>query len=215
MPMLYGRVFYILFQRADIVLIGIILGPESVGLYAVAHTTAGLISVGIGAVVALARPTVASLYHQDRREDLQSTLSILANLTFWPCTILVAGLIWYGDLVLHLFGERYVVSHTVLGVLAVGRLLNVAGGLVGVLLNMTGHQTMVARVYGWSAGINATLNLIGIYYFGIIGAAVVTALTVVFWNIWLNIYCVRQTNFHPSILFPFYRKLLASGDSLK
>ena len=208
LPMFYGRVFLLASRRADLILIGLMLEPADVGIYAIAQSVTRLISLTTVSVVAYARPTIASMYLRDRRGDIQRLLNVLVNLTFWPSLAIVIGLVLFGDKVLLLFGEDFVAGYTVLIILAIGLLIHVGGGFVGVLLNMTGAQAMVARILGWTAVIKVVLTVIGIYLFGTVGAAGAAVAVVALSNIWLNVHCVRKSAFHPSILRPVYRRVL-------
>ena len=51
---------------------------------------------------------------------------------------------------------------------------------------VTGHHDVSARVLGWSALLNVVLNALLIPPFGIMGAAVATAITSVIWKTWLE-----------------------------
>jgi O-antigen/teichoic acid export membrane protein len=70
-------------------------------------------------------------------------------------------------------------------IVIVGKLFSAGAGSVGYLANMTGNQDASARIFGWSAAINVSLNLVLIPQFGIEGAAVATASTTALWNVWL------------------------------
>lgn len=87
--------------------------------------------------------------------------------------------------------------------LILGQLVNVGSGSVGYLLLMTGHQSQAALVMSVTAIVNIVLNLVMIHWFGIFGAGLATALSLVLWNVWLHAIVVKRLNVHPSILAVF------------
>ena len=65
---------------------------------------------------------------------------------------------------------------------------------------MTGYQNASAKAYMGTALLNVVFNAIAIPYFGIIGAAVSTATTMILVNIWLYVLVVKHLNIHASAL---------------
>ncbi|NEQ14000.1 MAG: flippase, partial [Moorea sp. SIO3E2] len=64
------------------------------------------------------------------------------------------------------------------------------------------HQNQALIVYGTAAGLNVVLNGIGILLFGMIGAALSTAITFALWNIWLSVLVVRYLELSPIFFIP-------------
>ncbi|MEO0985183.1 MAG: polysaccharide biosynthesis C-terminal domain-containing protein [Cyanobacteria bacterium J06639_14] len=113
------------------------------------------------------------------------------------------GLIYFAQPVLQLFGPEFIAAKGSLIVLILGQLVNVGAGSVGYLMTMTGYQNQSALVMVVSALANVILNLMGIHFFGIIGAAIATALSMAMWNIWLYSLVVQKLGVRPSILDAF------------
>jgi O-antigen/teichoic acid export membrane protein len=94
-----------------------------------------------------------------------------------------------------------------MALLLLGHLFNAGAGSVGYLLNMTGHQTSTAWVFGVSACLNIGLNVVGLWLFGLAGAAAATALSMVVWNIWLYHLVTRKLDIYPSIVTAIQRTI--------
>ena len=109
-------------------------------------------------------------------------------------------MILFGDRILGLFGAEFVAARWSMTVLILGQLVNVGSGSVGYLMGMTGHHRQSAFVLGCSAVLNIILNAILIPIFGIMGAAIATALTMALWNIWLHQLVVKYLGVKPSIV---------------
>ena len=68
---------------------------------------------------------------------------------------------------------------------------------------LTTYQNLAAGVLAVSALANVILNWVGIHWFGILGAAIATALSMALWNIWLYVLVVKKLGVRPSILDTF------------
>ncbi|MEO1131876.1 MAG: polysaccharide biosynthesis C-terminal domain-containing protein, partial [Cyanobacteria bacterium J06639_1] len=179
------------------------LSAKEVGLYSAALKTSSWVPFILLAVNAVAAPLMASLFAQGDRQGLQQLVSTIARWMFYPAFATAIGLVIFAEPILRLFGAEFVAAKGALIALVLGQLVNVGAGSVGYLLTMTGHQTETARVVGVTALMNLMLNWIGIRYFGIVGAALATALAMATWNVWLYCLVVRKLNVRPSILDAF------------
>lgn len=179
--------FSVFIARSDVIMVGIFLTPENVGVFNVASRTAAVGSMSLLAVNIVASPTFAKLHAANDQNALKRLNAIVTNVAFWPALFLfVAFWIWGGRL-LAIFGSDFIVGKTQLLILATGHVVSASFGLVGVMLNLTGFQRITAWVYGVSAVLNVALNLILIPRFGAVGAACATTATMIMWNISLYI----------------------------
>ena len=103
--------------------------------------------------------------------------------TALPITILFvfAG----GEIAAWVFGEEFSRSHTPLAILSLAQLANATFGSVGILLNMTGHERDTARALWQTTAANVILNLLLVPSYGMEGAAIATALSLIMWNVLL------------------------------
>ena len=62
----------LVFQRLDVLIVGVFLGAAEAGIYAVAFRTAGLASILQTAVNATIAPRVSKLYWSDRGPELEA-----------------------------------------------------------------------------------------------------------------------------------------------
>lgn len=200
LPLLLFDGSHMILRQTDMLMIGILLNAKQVGIYSAALKTSAWVPFILAAVNAISAPLMASLYAQGDRQSLQQLVSIVARWMFYPALITAVGLAVFAGPILQLFGPEFVAARGALFILILGQLVNVGAGSVGYLMTMTGHQNQTIVVMATSALANVILNLIGIYFFGIIGAALATALTKAMWNIWLYGLVVRQLGVRPSIL---------------
>lgn len=178
-------------SRADILMLGALESVESVGIYRVCIRGAQLITFILLAVNATLAPTAASLYAQNKVNELQQVVTqcsrVISLVAFLTTVLLILGSRWY----LSLFGVEFIQGQNALIFLCIGNFVNAATGSVGVLLNMTGHERYTAASVTVSAILNVIGNLILIPRYGIEGAAIATASSTIFVNL-VKVLWVRQ-----------------------
>ena len=99
------------------------------------------------------------------------------------------------------FGSEFKDGYYALLILSVGQLVNVLSGSVGYIMTMTGRQKQAAYVLAISAALNIVMNYMLIPHFGIEGAAIATAVSLMLWNIALILYIRKKINLN-STMFP-------------
>jgi len=90
-----------------------------------------------------------------------------------------------------LFGDEFIVAGNLLVIMAIGQFINVATGSVGYLLNMSGHERDFRRVTFFSGPLTVILSFILIDQYGVLGAAIATAVGLSLQNI-LALFMVRK-----------------------
>ncbi|MEM9164320.1 MAG: flippase [Cyanobacteria bacterium P01_F01_bin.4] len=203
LPLMLFSGSHMVLSQTDTLMIGAFLNAKQVGLYSAALKTASWVPFILSSVNSISAPLIASLYAQGDRQGLQQLVATIARWMFYPALAVALGLIGFAGPVLQLFGPDFTAAKGALIILILGQLVNVGAGSVGYLMTMTGHQTQSAWVMGASAVVNVGLNLVGIHFFGIVGAALATALSMTMWNIWLYVLVVQRLGVRPSILDAF------------
>lgn len=205
LPLLLTSGFQLVLRKTDVFLIGVIVGPGEVGIYFAAMRTAQIVTFFGFAVDAVGAPLVSRLYHDDDEDPgtLQQTVSSLAHWYFWPTLAAVLGLAVLAEPVLSLFGAAFTNGWPVTYAFLAGLLVNAAMGVQTYLLTLTGHERSCAYIYGWCAALNVLLNLVGIYWYGALGAALATAITLAVRTFWIRERVVALIGVHPSILSSF------------
>ncbi len=179
-------------QRMDLLLIGLLLGSVSAGLYAPAVRIAALIDFCLVAVNWWAGPLIARTHRSGNRDELARLVRRAAQVTLAFTAVAVAGVLLFGGAVLGVFGAEFVAAETALRIRVVGSLANALLGPVGLLLTMTGGQDAAARVMGIYAVLGLVLNLVLLPWLGIEGAALAAAITSVGWNVHMAVVVYRR-----------------------
>ncbi|MBR8826614.1 MAG: flippase [Gomphosphaeria aponina SAG 52.96 = DSM 107014] len=200
LPLLVINSAVLILNQTDIIMTGAFLGSFSVGIYAAVVKTASWVTFVLAAVNTVAAPMFAALHTQGDQMGLQKLVWACARWMFWPSLGIGLFLIVFSDVALGFFGEEFTAGRYSLIILVLAQLVNVGAGSVGYLMQMTGYQNQCVYVFGVSALLNIILNAIFIPRWGIIGAAIATALTMSLWNIWLHQLVIKNLGVRPSII---------------
>lgn len=175
-------------------MVGLVSTDEATAAYRVGERLALLVSLPLLVMNAVISASVVRSYQSGDAAGLRAILARARNVSLVVALpIALIFLLLGGEVLALLFGENYVSSaYPVLAILTIAQLVNVACGPVGLALTMTGKQRTVFRAQSL-VSLSAVLLLppaIGIA--GATGAAIVMALALASWNIWL----LRSENSH-------------------
>jgi O-antigen/teichoic acid export membrane protein len=183
-PMLINSELSIALSRIDIILVGAIIGTTDAGIYAIASKISQLITFGLKSSNVMAVPLFARQHTLGDRPAMQSTASIAAGFAVAWCIIVGSGLIVFRTLALKIFGEQFLAGTSVLIILCLGKFAIALIGPVGVVLNSTGNQNVNVRITSIIMLCNIVLSAPAIYFIGINGAAIVTAVLITLKSCW-------------------------------
>ncbi|QWZ08383.1 oligosaccharide flippase family protein [Nocardioides panacis] len=174
-----SSVMEILINWLDVLLVATMVSATQTAIYAAASrfvTSGTLVLQALR--LAIAGDVSAALARRDneRVSEIYHVASQWVVLTSWPLYLTMAI---FGPTVLRIFGPSYSAGATALSVLCGAMLLNLAAGNVGTVLLMGGKSTWVLADKAASLAVNIAANLLLVPRFGITGAAVAWALTIV------------------------------------
>lgn len=184
-PLLLMSGFQIVLNRADVLMVGTLLGTTEAGLYNAGARTGRLLSFLLSAFNAIAAPMIGEHWANRDLDAIEDLMTTVIQWVFWPSLGLALGLFVFSKSILGMFGSEFPTAWPVLVLVGVGQLIHAMTGPVGYLMGLTGHEQTSAWVFGVSAGINVLLNLLLTPTFGLVGAAVATMSTVALQNLWL------------------------------
>lgn len=214
LPLTARDVGSIMYNRADLFIVGFMLTKSSVGIYKIAFLVAGIAAIPLYGFNQLFPPIASRLHSSGRREDLQGVYSTVTRWSLTLSLVLTVGGVAYADEILQLFGPEFVAGASVLVVIMVSEMLNAAAGPSGLVLIMTDHQNF-ATANQWFFGLlNVGLNVVLILEFGLVGAAVATASTTVVQNA-VRLYFVHRFEgyvpYDRAFLKPLTAAVVAAG----
>lgn len=200
LPLVLLASMHILNSRVDTLMLGAIRGAEAVGIYGVASRGAEFVTFLLMAANPALAPVAARLHAGGDSEALQRMITRAVRVILAASLPVAIFLIGFGDRFLLIYGNDFLPGRVALGVLGFAQLVNVAAGPVGLLLIMTGHERDAARAVALSAALNAALNAALIPRWGVEGAALATAASLIVWNLLLAGWVVRRLGIHPTAL---------------
>lgn len=169
--------------QADVLVLGLMGTAEDVGVYRVVWLAASLVIFGVNVVDAVVAPHIARLSESGDKARLQRIVTLSAR---WSLVMAIPFVLLFvifgGDLLRLMFGEDFVRGYASLLILTLGQVFNASRGAVGQLLMMTGNAWYATTGVAISALMNVLLNVALVPKFGIIGAAVATAGSMVIWG---------------------------------
>lgn len=185
LPLLLVSGMRIINAKIDIIMLGTIKGTELAGIYSVATRGAGLINFVMFSVNAAFAPIIAKLYANGEMKRLQHGVTKCARANLLISLPIAFVLIIFGRFFLLLFGPAFTEGKYALAVLSIGHLFSAASGSVGLILIMTDYEREAAWGVCIGAIGNIALNSLLIPFWGLEGAAIATAISMILLDILL------------------------------
>lgn len=191
----------IVFAQADTLILGTLKGSGVVGLYGVADKSAELLSFVLVAQNAAFASTAASLFAGQDLAALQRLTTRVARLTLLMTLPLAVLFIGFGNwFLLRFYGAAFLPAQPPLAILGVGQMINVATGLNGLLLIMTGHERQLLKAAVASAIANIALCCLLVPHWGMAGAAIANTGSILLLNLIATVSLHRETALHSTVL---------------
>ena len=160
-PLLLVNSMNLVLGWTDVLVLGIWRDAAEVGIYGIALRIALLTAFILSAINVVVAPQFAALHAQGNDAALKRLAQQGAFWTLVAAAPAILVLLLVPDLILQIFGPQFKEGAGVLRILALGQLVNVATGSVGVLLVMTGHEKLMRNIVAASAALNLLGNLSG------------------------------------------------------
>lgn len=191
LPLLLVSSTSVLATNADTIMLGFLSDTEAVGLYSVASRIAMLTSFMLLVSNSAISPKLAYMYSEGNKKGMQKMVKQTTLGVIITATIFLLLFLFFGKFILSIWGEEFRESYVPLIILCVGQFINVSTGCSGLLLIMCGYEKLHRNISFISVTLNILLNFVGIHYFGIVGAAIATAITIGLENL-IKVYYAKK-----------------------
>lgn len=185
--------------QAPLLIVATLLGAEAAGCFGIATRIASMLLIGSQAANLVVGQRIAANAGRQDTEGMQRDARQAVAISFGVAVLGAILVLASGDAILRLFGEGYADARIALVILSFGAIVNAGCGVVGELLNMTGHAWLTFRGVAFGAMVSlvatATLSL----PFGLSGAAAGSALGLATWNVFLAIAVSRRLEVHSHV----------------
>jgi O-antigen/teichoic acid export membrane protein len=197
-PRSFAAMFRVGVQWIDVLIVGALLDPADVAIYAVSTRLLQLGLFVASSVGEVAQPMFGGLLaagHRTRAQEVYQTATGWQVAVTWPQYITAA--LFAAVILRTVFGDGYEAGAAVVAILALSTMVGAAAGPVDMMLLMAGKSTWSL----WNAGItlttNVVLNLILIPDLGIEGAAIAWAASRLLANAIPLVQVHRYVHIHP------------------
>lgn len=182
LPLLFSSVTMYLTSWTDILMLGVFEPATVVGQYQAASQTTKLLSFLMFAVNSIFPSIAADLYQHDR----QRLNDIFVPVTKWITYFTLFGFlffVFFAEEILLIFGREFTRGRAALLVLGAATVLTTSVGPVGYLLSMSEYERLELVNTASASVVNIVLNFVLIQRFGLLGAAVATAVSMTMLNL--------------------------------
>jgi O-antigen/teichoic acid export membrane protein len=205
-PLLITATLLNLMSWIDTIMLGYFKSAEVVGVYNAVYPLVGFLSLVIASMGFVYIPVTSKLWGQNNIEPLGSIYSIMTKWCFLLTFPIFALIFVYPEfLITNLYGAQYVSGATALRILAMGFIANSYFGFNYHTLLASGDSDFLMKCSVASAGINVLINFMLVPEYGMIGAAIGTAVSYASIEVLMTIRAWRKQKMHP--FTSMYRKL--------
>jgi O-antigen/teichoic acid export membrane protein len=165
-------------SETELLVLGSMVSSAETAVYYVVLRTTPFLTLFLAGLSQISTPMMAELHGQHRDDKLAS---LLKTVTRWGLSLsLPIFLVMFilADEFMALFGPDFSTGATVLKILAVSQLINVAVGPVGWLLMVTGHTWFNFLNDLISVALSLVLSFLLIPHYGIVGAGLSNAASI-------------------------------------
>lgn len=179
LPASFAGASTILIFWVDRLLVGYFRPAAEVGIYQAVSQSSILFAVILGAFNAIFSPMIADLYHKRETGRLDELFKVSTKWGLYLTIPLFLVMCFASrEVMTVVFGNEYETGSLPLVILAVGQLINVGTGAVGILLIMTGHQNRWLLLSGLMLFVSIACNGLLVPRLGLPGAALSTTCAV-------------------------------------
>ena len=178
------------------------VGTDLVGIYKTCTNISMLAATLLVALNTTVQPKITQLYTQKKLDEVQRIAYKSSKLIFLLSVPVFIILLFFSKYVMWLYGLEFMKGAICLSILTIGQVFNTFCGPVAQLLNATGYHKQFRNISLLGAVLNIAMNLILVPKFGIEGAAIANAISMVLWNIIGTVYIKRTFGFY-IVYLPF------------
>jgi O-antigen/teichoic acid export membrane protein len=166
-----------------VLLLGVFASAVDVSRFSIAHRLTMLINTMLLSIAQVSAGAFARHHSRGEFAALRAVERQTRLLALLACLPVIGIMLAFPATLLGLMGDGFAVAAPALAVLTVAQLANVALPTQDMMLTMTGHGALLRRLGLWQFGLSLLLGLALVPAFGLMGAAVLSALGLVFGRI--------------------------------
>ena len=162
-----------------VLVLGVYADAVAVSAFSIANRIAMMINTILVSLAMIAAPGFARHHRLREYGELHQVNRQTRLLAFAVCAPVSAALMIFPHSILSLLGHGFADASGALVVLVVGQIVNIALPTEDMMLAMTGNGEILRRLNLWQLVVCCILSLVLIPWLGLMGAAIVTTVTLV------------------------------------
>lgn len=197
-PLLITATLLNLMSWIDTIMLGYFKSADVVGIYNAVYPLVGFLSLVVASMGFVYVPVISRLWGQNDTAPIGSIYAVMTKWCFLLTFPLFALIFVYPEyFITKLYGAQYVSGATALRILALGFIANSYFGFNYHTLLASGDSDFLMKCSVASAGINVVINFMLIPEYGMIGAAIGTAVSFASIEVLMTLRAWRKQNMHP------------------
>ncbi len=197
-PLLTVSLLLAVMNWTDTLMLGYFKTAETVAAYSAAYPLANLLSPGINSIGFLYVPIISYMYSKNNIMDIKTLNETSTKWCFIITLPIFFILFIFPEFILNFFyGSHYVQASNVLQILSLGFIVNSFFGLNYYTLMAIGKSRLLMTCSLISTISNVFLNLILIPPFGMLGAAIASAISFIIIEIYMTLKLNQFLKIHP------------------
>jgi O-antigen/teichoic acid export membrane protein len=201
-PLMFAQSVQFIMAWTDKLMLGAMTTSSDVGVYHTAFKLSMFASIILMSINSIAAPKFAESYAKNDIIGLKKIAQQSTKMIFWGTLPLLIVFFLFPGFLLGLFGEEFKIAVITFLIISCGRLVSSFSGPVGNILQMTGMQSIYAKILFFGSVFNIILNLWLIPIYGINGAAIASMISVIIWNISMVLVVKNKFGFY-TFYIPF------------
>lgn len=197
-PLLITATLLNIMSWIDTIMLGYFKSAEIVGVYNAVYPLVGFLSLVVASMGFVYVPVTSKLWGQNDIAPLGSIYAVMTKWCFLLTFPLFALIFVYPEyFITKLYGAQYVSGAAALRILALGFIANSYFGFNYHTLLASGDSDFLMKCSVASAGINVIINFMLIPEYGMVGAAIGTAVSFTSIEVLMTLRAWRKQNMHP------------------
>lgn len=196
---------YIVLSNTDILVLGYFLSTAEVGFYRLALLIAGVIVIFLSGVDSYLAPRLSENFQKNDLNNLQKIALRNSMISSLPIIPFFLVFLFFGENIISvIFGSEYIESMKVLLILILGTSCRIIFGSVGFIINMSGKESVTAKILWVGCFLNLVLNFLLVPLMGILGASIATSISLFAVYLAQYIYVRRFIGIQPSYFLKIF-----------
>ncbi|WP_372637502.1 lipopolysaccharide biosynthesis protein [Fodinibius sp.] len=208
---LLGGLATLLVGNIDIIMLGAMIDLNSTAVYAIAFYVGSVIAVPQRSIIKIASPVLAGLLKENKYEEIDSLYKRTSLNQIIAGTLLYVGIWANMHNLMHLLPAEYQGAEWIIIVVGAAKLFNMATGINGSIIMNSRHYRFDLYTNIMLIVLTIGTNYFFIQLYGMLGAAIATALSIFIYNLVKFIFVWITFSMQPFRWSALFVLLIAAG----